>query len=187
MFDIIQEAAPSSSEKNVSLVDEMRQGNTQSQTEYILGNLSLVASLSKKFVQQSPQYEYLIDDLFSEGMKALVKISLKIGSSCAIRQPQAYMVKSIFNAFVDLVRKERRDFEEPLTDEICHSLFTEPTREVDLKTDLETLASPQPEMIHLKYANYSYEEIAHQMGCSRNDVMRKLQSIKEQLELKYAY
>ena len=197
MFEIIdtlkkQGIKPSNTEKNKQLIGNLRQGNLRQATnvdEFILSNVHLVAYCVKAFLRRSPDSKYLIDDLFSEGLLALLQ-SPRFLIKSKVASVQSYLCKCIFNRFNRLMDNEKLHANNMSFVIEKHDIpISGPHQEIAFLKDMEsfvTRAGLTMWCIRLRMWGYSLEEVAKQSNCSTSAIFRRLKHLENLLREAYA-
>lgn len=171
---------PSDVEENVKLFNEIRVGK-KAMERLIEGNMAYVVSKVAFFLADFPAFQYLQDDLISEGFLVLTRLAEKLGNRTVAAEdfnPQGMISRSLRNAFLNVIRSERTPTVQ-LTNEIESTLTYEAMTTIDLKLDILNCCKDglEEQIVRLRCEGLEDEAIAIQLGASKATICRTRQAI----------
>ncbi len=126
----------SSREENEKLFRKILDGKRAAK-RLVEGNMAYVVSKVKSFLYEYTGFEFLRDDLISEGFLVLTRIAENVAQNGEMNEedfsPQGMISVSLRNAWINMIRVER---EIPLTDAIAETHIHSEADVVDLKLDI---------------------------------------------------
>jgi hypothetical protein len=94
--------------RNNTLCQRLLAGDTSAREEMILANMDLVQQKVGRFLQEFPRYQYLADDLLSEGYLGLVQAVDRIAKGQLRNdRPTAFLSLYIHEAFATCINNEQ--------------------------------------------------------------------------------
>lgn len=192
-------AEPATHETNNAVYERLIGGDQSARDEMIQANMALVAVKVEGFIRRNPDHINLRDDLMSEGMVGLVEAVDRMAEK-AVAKPSAYIGQSIQNALIDFVEKEspfrisrrsrqraiRQDREitghrkVAMTTEAFGEIASDDPMEVfELRDFIDSCCSNNLELqiVKMREAGSTYQEIATELGTPLNTVNRAMQDI----------
>ena len=169
---------PSNREENEVLFESIKAGKKASK-RLVEGNMPYVIRMVELFIEDTPTYAYLRDDLMSEGFLTLTKIANLMSHEDVPEEqyfPQALMSVALKNAFLNLVRLEK---EVPLAPSMVENLCYSTVAEEELMMDIISLCENDMErqMVVFNCVGMESDRVAELVGCTP----RQLRSMKERL------
>ncbi len=127
---------PSSREENERLFHRIIDGRVATQ-RLVEGNMAYVVHKAESFLDEHFEFEYLKDDLISEGFLVLTRIGENVARGGEVHEedfsPQGMISVSLRNAWLNMIRLER---ETPLTNAIAGTLMYDESVVIDLRLDI---------------------------------------------------
>lgn len=200
MYDI----EPLTNETNKLLCQQVRNGGKEALDRMVLGNLRLVHRKVRSFLRQNPQYNYLSDDLTSEGCLGLAQaVTALANSKRVVANPVGYLCRAITNAISAAAQVEgtnmspqARQYAKSKDEEILplkrvpftslYKMKVEPHAMVDARHTIFSCAETPEDrtLLTMREVKYTFSEIADALGCSKSWVHRRVNMLGDLAEAK---
>lgn len=174
---------PANREENTELLAQIATGE-RAHERFIEGNMAYVIFKVGKWLDEHPEYEYLKDDLISEGFLVLAKIAKRVAIMGDIgddSNAQGLITISLGRAFDRMSGYERHI---PLTPEIENHHTYETLNSSDVLSDILTCCEDSRErrIVILRSRGLHDEQIAPLLGFSHKNAVWR---IRQEIEKRY--
>ena len=169
---------PCNQEENVELLRSIAEGDSFSIERFIEGNMPYVVHKVACYLKVYPQYEFLRDDLISEGYLILAQIAERVSAlGLEVTILQEYLFVALRNAFVHLAKKEI-----PYT--FLEDKYTYEDTVSDVKHDILACCHSDLDktIVRLRYEKYSDTKIAGRCSVSQSKITRARNVIRKRME-----
>ncbi len=164
-------------EENRILFQQILDGEEGAKERFITGNMAYVVAVAEDYVGKRPQFEYLQDDLISEGYLVLVKLSEKILHD---DNPQGLLTTCLKHAFTKLVMREEKRKTEPLDKNLVwNNKYENCSRHEVLIACADDL---EKRIMTMHLDGHADRKIAHILNMTRPHVLRIRHKIKKKLK-----
>lgn len=174
----------SSREENRELFQQIAAGGRAKQ-RLVEGNMAYVVTKVDRFLIEFPSYNYLRDDMISQGFLVLARIAEKVEGDGDVSEdnfaPQGLMSLSLRNEFLMMIHVER---EVPLTDAITENLLCDTMPVTDLKLDILACCVDDldREIVRLRCEGLLDPRIGEILGYTSQHISRLRSNIFERLQ-----
>ena len=171
--------------RKITTCRKVTQEGKEAAERLIEGNMAYVVSKVESFLDEYTDYEYLRDDLISEGFLTLAKVADNLRKSEAVDEeefnPQAMISVSLRNAFLNMIRVER---ETAMTDALESTLTYDDSAAIDLKLDILACCENDRdrEIVRLRCDGLNDSRIGERLGLHRTQVCRRRQALHERFQ-----
>ena len=189
--------------ENDRLYRRLLAGDDQAGEQLVVNNMPLVVAVVDIFITKHRMYEYLRDDLTSEGFLAITSAVCSAGDKDNIQNITSYLFKSIYRAlstFSDRTgvignrssRLRKRLAQTKITtnkdvSKCTLSKTVEPTNMVDLRDLVESccLSESDRTLIRMREEKYTLRQIASELNLPCTNVKRMFWAIRDRFVKKY--